>query len=119
MSEDPQLFVTRTPRLSHGRLRKGLDDQVAAARNGGSELPASGVAVLRTLADQIDQLERWCRRDEARPYDRIPLTALTREFRETSMYVFGSETGADPIGRALAAFLDTETGNAADTGRPD
>ena len=126
MSEDPQLFALGVRRVSAGRVRRGLDADVGGAREGGYELPAAGIASLRTLADQIDQLERFLRHPEARPYDRIPLTGLCRQFDETYDRVFAAvRAQADPIGRALAAFLDAETdaetpaGDAADPGHPE
>lgn len=115
MSDDPHLFTLPTLRLTRGRVRMGLDQDIAAARDGGYELSAAGVAALRTLADQVDQLERLLRHPEARPYDRIPLTGLVREFGESYDRVFATVTAAaDPIGRALAAFLDAEEQQAAE-----
>jgi hypothetical protein len=90
-------------------VRKGLDADIGAARIGGYELPAAGIASLRTLADQLDQLERFLRSPDARPYDRIPLTGLARQFDDTYDRVFAAvRAQADPIGRALAAFLEHE-----------
>ena len=109
MPDDPHLFTWPTLRLTPGRVRRGLDADIAAARDGGYELSAAGVASLRTLADQVDQLERLLRHPESRPYDRIPLSGLVRQFDETYDRVFAAVTAqADPIGRALAAFLEAE-----------
>ena len=107
MAEDSPLFRLPTLRLPPGRVRRGLDQDVAAARGRGHALSGAGVASLRTLADQIDQVERLLRHPEARPYDRIPLAGLCRQFDETYDRVFAA-LRRRPIGRALAAFLAAE-----------
>lgn len=102
------LFPISAPnasRLSHGRVRRGLDTDVAAADAAGTSLPAAGVAVLRSVADQIDALERHCRTERAKPYDRVPLAGLVRQFGETYAGVFAeTRTEVDPLVRALAEF---------------
>jgi len=115
--DDQPLFPDDGPRHPHGRVRKGLDADVKAARAGDSGLPAAGVAALRSLADQIDQLERQLRSVYARPYDRIPLAGLVREFRDTYEQTFAAAQRAeDPLTRALADFLTADRGIAADGG---
>jgi hypothetical protein len=109
MRDDNALFGLPAPRLVPGRVRRGLDRDIAAARDADVELAAAGVATLRTLADQIDQLERLLRSPEARPYDRIPLTGLVRQFDDTYGRVFaGLRQQTDPIARALADFMAAE-----------
>jgi hypothetical protein len=109
MDGDGFLFDVRTPRLSAGRVRKGLDRDVAEAKAAGVDLRAAGVAALRTLADQIDQLERFLRSKDARPYDRIPLSGLVRQFDDTYGRVFAAlDARSDPLAAALADFLEAE-----------
>jgi hypothetical protein len=118
MDDDAPLFAPEH-RHTHGRVRKGLDSDVKKA--GVTELPSAGVAALRSLADQIDQLERQLRSPYAKPYDRVPLGGLVREFRETYEQTFAAlDHAEDPLTRALAEFTARdrvpETG---DTTRPD
>ena len=116
-TDHPPLFTLEPPRLPRGRVRRGLDADVAAAAAGGHVLAAAGVASLRTLADQIDALERGLRTPEARPYDRVPLATLAHEFGETYDRVFAAvAVAADPIAAALDRFLEAETGNPQNTG---
>jgi hypothetical protein len=109
--DDEPLFAADGPRHPHGRVRKGLDADVNAARAGDAGLPAAGVAALRSLADQIDQLERQLRSIYAKPYDRVPLASLVREFRDTYEQTFAAAQRAeDPLTRALADFLTADRG---------
>jgi HPt (histidine-containing phosphotransfer) domain-containing protein len=102
MGEDRPLFHDPANRHPHGRVRKGLDTDVKKA---GGDLSSAGVAALRSLADQIDQLERQLRSPYAKPYDRVPLAGLVREFRETYDQTFAAlEHAEDPLTRALAEF---------------
>jgi hypothetical protein len=67
------------------------------------------VATLRTLADQIDATERQLRAPDARPYDRIPLSGMIRQFDDTYDRVFSAlARDSDPIARALAQFMEEE-----------
>jgi hypothetical protein len=123
MNWDEPLFVQTGPRIPAGRVRIGLDTDVKAAREAGATLSHAGVAALRSLADQIDQLERQLRSPAAKPYDRVPLGGLVREFRETYSVTFAAlATADDPLTRALAQFLaadSAETGDPAGAGHPD
>jgi hypothetical protein len=114
------MFEYETPRPRPGRVRLGLDREVSAARAAGYDLSASGVATLRTLADQIDQLERMLRSPAARPYDRIPLTGLVRQFDDTWSRVFAvRNAAADPLAAALAQFIEQDGApEAGDTAGP-
>jgi HPt (histidine-containing phosphotransfer) domain-containing protein len=101
MSDDAPLFAPEH-RHSPGRVRKGLDADVKKA---GGDLSSAGVAALRSLADQIDQLERQLRSPYAKPYDRVPLGGLVREFREMYEHTFAAlDHAEDPLTRALADF---------------
>lgn len=108
MTDEP-LFAWDAVRHPHGRVRKGLDADVHATTDtdtGAGALPSAGIAALRSLADQIDQLERQLRSPYAKPYDRIPLAGLVREFRETYEQTFAAvQRAEDPLTRALADFL--------------
>src|SRR4051812_6376881 len=111
MMTDEPLFAGDAVRHPAGRVRKGLDADVHAATGtnleaGAGALPLTGVAALRSLADQIDQLERQLRSPYAKPYDRVPLAGLVREFRETYEQTFAAvQRAEDPLTRALADFL--------------
>ena len=111
MDRDDPLFILAGPRIPHGRVRVGLDRDIKTARTAGAELADGMVAACRTLADQIDQLERWCRRPEARPYDRVPLTGLVRQYADTYAQCFAAAAAAgDPLVRALADFMAADLG---------
>ena len=112
--DDRPLFAGDGGRHPHGRVRKGLDTDVRKALEGGAEISAAGIAALRSLADQIDQLERQLRSPYAKPYDRVPLGGLVREFRETYDQTFAAvQRAEDPLTRALADFIAADTGAAA------
>lgn len=116
MTDDVPLFAGDALRHSRGRVRRGLDADVRAATDAGAALPSAGIAALRSLADQIDQLERQLRSPYAKPYDRVPLAGLAREFRESYEQTFAAMASAeDPLTHALAQFLahDADSGAAA------
>lgn len=122
--DDDALFAMPGITLPPGRVRKGLDAEIAAARADGADLGAAGVAVLRSLADQIDQLERQLRSPKAGAYDRVPLSGLVRQFDDTYTRVFAALHGqSDPFAAALAGFLAADsaaaTGDPAEPGPPD
>ena len=118
--DDRPLFAGDGGRHPHGRVRKGLDTDVRKALEGGAEVSAAGIAALRSLADQIDQLERMLRNPAAGPYDRVPLAGLVREFRETYDTVFTANATEDPFSRALADFIAADRGpQVGDATRPD
>ena len=95
------LFAAKPP--PRGRTRRGLDDEIADARASGREPPASKVALLRTLADRLDHLDRMCRASD-RPYDSVALAQVSREYRDTYSQVFAQS--ADPFAQLLAALAD-------------
>jgi hypothetical protein len=76
--------------LPAGRVRKGLEADVVAARAAEFEVTGAGIATLRTLADQIDHHERGLRADEARAYDRLVLAHLVQQFDTTYDRVFAA-----------------------------
>lgn len=117
---DLSLFGAAPPRHPAGRVRRGLDTDARAALEGGATISAAGLAALRSLADQIDQLERMLRNPAAGAYDRVPLAGLVREFRETYETVFTATGGEDPFARALADFIAHDRGaQVGDTAGPD
>jgi hypothetical protein len=95
------------PRITHGRVRKGLDADLSAAPG----VPAATVALLRSLADQLDQLERQLRAPDARPYDRVPLTQLAQTFQLVYGAAFGTRGEVDPFD-AIAGELADELARA-------
>jgi len=108
---DEPLFAADAPRHPAGRVRRGLDSEVADATGAGVTLAVSLVAVARSLADQLDQLERQLRSPASGPYDRVPLAQLSREYRETYDQLFAAVARAeDPLTHALATFLATDDG---------
>jgi predicted metal-dependent enzyme (double-stranded beta helix superfamily) len=88
-------------------VRKGLDVDLAAAPG----VPAATVALLRSLADQLDQLERQLRAPDARPYDRVPLTQLAQTFHTVYAVTFGGGGEVDPFD-AIAGELADELARA-------
>jgi hypothetical protein len=113
------LFTQPAVRLPTGRIRHGLEADVAAAREDGAHLQGAGVASLRSMADQLDLLERGLR-SNPKPYDRIPLAQLQRQFDETYDRVFAAVAAAhDPFLAALEAFSTAEAGDTTHTGPPD
>jgi hypothetical protein len=121
MNDDAPLFTPDGPRHSAGRVRRGLDADARAAIRDGGHVAAAPLAACRSLADQIDQLERQLRSPYAKPYDRVPLAGLVREFRESYDATFAAtQRAADPLTHALAAFLAADRGpQAGDTPGPD
>lgn len=105
MNRDEPLFTTLTGRRRAGRTRRGLDADIAAARERGGALSFGLIAAARTLADQIDQMDHYCLMAPAKPYDRVPLTGLVREYAELHAQLFVAAGAADPIARALADFM--------------
>ena len=107
----PAIVRHRCPLHPTGRVRRGLDADVKAA-GADAHLPSAGVAALRSLADQIDQLERQLRSPYAKPYDRVPLAAWSAKFRETyeSTTFAALERAEDPLTRALADFIAADSG---------
>ena len=117
MDRDPRLFDLEGRRHPAGRVRRGLDADVKAAAAADASLPAAGVALLRSLADQIDQLERFLRSPEAKPYDRIPLSGLARQFDDTYDRTFAAvQRATDPLTAALAEFMAADGGPGAPAG---
>jgi hypothetical protein len=107
MADQPALWQAPVPRVTHGRVRKGLDVDLATA----PQVPAATVALLRSLADQLDQLERQLRVPDARPYDRVPLTQLAQTFQLVYGAAFGSRGEVDPFD-AIAGELADELARA-------
>ncbi|MGY4645895.1 hypothetical protein [Cellulomonas sp. URHB0016] len=114
-----ELFGMPATRLPTGRIRHGLDHDIAAAREGGTTLQGAGVAALRSMADQLDLMERGLRTNP-KPYDRIPLAQLQRQFDDTYDRVFAAvAAAADPFLAALEAFGAAEARDTTHTGSPD
>lgn len=112
MSKDTPLWDEAPRRIRAGRVRKGLEQDLKTAR--GPEqppLPAALVAALRSLADQIDDLERSLRAPGTKPYDRVPLAQLQKQFDDTYGRVFGTgvdDEPADPLIAALEQFREQQ-----------
>lgn len=114
MSASDPLWDEGTPRLTAGRVRKGLDEDIKAARSTSATLPAALVGGLRSMADQIDALERQLRAPGTKPYDRVPLAQLQKQFDDTYGRVFGTgDDGADPLVDALHEFREQQRRDAA------
>lgn len=118
MSDDPVLFDPNGSRPVRGRVRRGLDDEVKAARANGATLPASLVASLRVLADQLDALDRILRRND-KPYDRVPLATLQGRYDETHRAVFGATDATDPFDRLVAELAAAEAAHTEGPPLPD
>lgn len=114
MSGSEPLWDEPPPRHSPGRVRKGLDQDITAAKKAGATLPAALVAGLRGMADQIDGLERQLRYPGTKPYDRVPLAQLQKQFDDTYGRVFGTgDDGSDPLVDALNEFREQQRAAAA------
>jgi hypothetical protein len=119
LADQPALWAVPVVRLTHGRVRKGLDVDLAA----NPAVPAATVALLRALADQLDHLERQLRTPDARPYDRVPLSQLAQTFQVVYGAAFGGRGEVDPFD-AIAGELADELARARaaaalDPERPD
>lgn len=109
MSTSDPLWDEPPPRHAAGRVRKGLDRDITTAVKAGATLPAALVAALRGMADQIDQLERQLRAPGTKPYDRVPLAQLQRQFDDTYGRVFATgEDQHDPLVDALNEFREQQ-----------
>src|SRR5262245_24244005 len=109
MSADLTLFPDPAGPRGWGRVRKGLEADIRKALEDEAILSRSGVAALRVLADQIDKLDHRMRHDGGRPYDRVPLAGLIRQFGEDYDRTFAVAAGSgDPLTRALADFAAAE-----------
>lgn len=107
MQDQDELFELPADSPRPGRVRRGLETDVRTARGAGHTLTAAGIASLRSLADQLDSLERFLRRPGVRPYDRVPLAQLQHQFDETYDRVFDA-ADVDPLEQALADFRAAE-----------
>jgi hypothetical protein len=107
MVDESTLFTDESGKPHRGRLRRGLDVEVRAARDAGRELPESLVAGLRIVADNADRLDR-VNRESRKPYDAMPLLAAHREYREAHAAVFGSAHDVDPFDRLVAEIAASE-----------
>lgn len=105
---------------SWGRMRRALELEVklhreqtgTTAKDDG--LPASLLAGLRHLADQVDALARSlaARGLEAKAYDRQVMAVLQRQYDETYRAVFGG-AASDPLDDAIADLMRAEAGDTA------
>ena len=121
MNDDEPLFGTNQ-RHAHGRVRKGLDAEIK--KNADAGLSTAMIALLRSMADQLDQLERQLRSTYVKPYDRVPFAGLAKEFGILKEQTFAAiERAEDPLTRALAEFTardrDAQAGDAARSDAPD
>jgi len=81
VSDQDALWEPRE-RRRRGRVRRALDEELAAARTDGTPVPATTVAILRTLADDVDLVvaELSTRTGpDFKAYDRVPLVQLVAE----------------------------------------
>ena len=109
---DLGLFPTGASRGSWGSVRRGLESEVKAARSAGQTLPGSLLADLRHLADRLDSLNKLLSRQggQVKAYDHLPLTGLSKEYRETYPLVFKEDLG-DPFADLLADLARAEAGH--------
>lgn len=102
MTATEGLFSMDPPRIGGGRVRKGLEQDASRARDRDLTLDRATLALARVLADHLDLLERQVRASQ-RPYDRVVLATLAKQFHETYVAVFGGEDeGPDPFAQAFA-----------------
>ena len=113
------LFDPPAQRIPAGRVRIGLDADIKAAEGTGQHLSKAGIASLRGLAGQLDELERWLRRPNVKPYDRVPLATLQKQFDDTYDRVFTAAADVDSFETALRDFRAAEAGDTEDHVAPD
>ncbi len=119
MDQGGELFAMLAPRMGTGRIRRGLEMDIKASRRDERALQHAGVASLRSMADQLDLLERGLRLNP-KPYDRIPFAQLQRQFDETYDRVFRGDAAGDPLAAALEQWRLAEAReHAADPGPAD
>ena len=113
-TDDAALFRLEVVASEPGRVRTGLDLDVARADEAGTKLQAAGVAALQVLADQLDALDRELSPPRRpKPYDRVPIVQVQAQFDATYDRVFAGVTAAaDPFATALEEFRRAEAGNA-------
>jgi hypothetical protein len=117
MVQGEELFAMLAPRIGTGRIRRGLEMDIKAARRDEGGLQHAGVASLRSMADQLDLLERGLRLNP-KPYDRIPLAQLQRQFDETYDRVFRGDAAGDPLAAALQQWSAAEARQHAEDSGP-
>ena len=110
MDDTEALFDRGMAKLVYGRVRRGLEHDVRAST--GRDLDAGLLAACRVLADHLDFLERIVR-DSRKPYDRIPLASLAKQYGDTYSMVFGGDPG-DPFEAAFAELAAAEAAHPAD-----
>lgn len=108
MSTDLQLFDPYDGPRRRGRNRAALDREIRAAREEHT-LSESLVTLARTLADQLDTMDRQCNRPDAKPYDRMPFDRLAQTYASVREQLF-AVIQADPITRALAQLMADDDG---------
>ena len=118
---DDVLFELEPPtRSRRGRVRRALDRDIHSAAAGGVPLQRAGLASLQVLADQLDDLDADLRSRRPKPYDRLPLAQLQRQFDETYDRVFAAVSAAvDPFLAALDEFRRTEARDTSGSVPPD
>lgn len=104
-----RLFDT-APRQSAGKVRRGLDAEVKARRGQGVDVAADAVALLRTLADEIDRWARWvATAPQARGYDRVVLAQLVAQYDATRAVTLPSTDPADAVDELLQRLYAEES----------
>ena len=101
MKPTETLFDAPAPRITTGRVRKGLEQDVHRARDRDVTLDHGTLALARVLADHLDMLERQVRASQ-KAYDRVVLATLARQFHDTYSAVFGGTDGPDPFDQAFS-----------------
>lgn len=106
MAADEVLFgaVPRT----RGRIRRGLDDDIAAEQHSGRAVPAGQKAHLRALADRLDSLDRILGA-ATKPFDFVPMAQLSREYREARAEAM-PHRAVDPMDLLMEGIASVGTG---------
>lgn len=121
MENQQPLWEPSKRRPSPGEVRRGLDRDIKAAEEAGSEFRETDKAALRRQANDLDRLERMMSTaTDAKTWDYQPKTAAHQAYEAAVRRFFG-EDGADddPFTRAVeelraAALRDTEESDAPD-----
>jgi hypothetical protein len=107
MSTDPD----QEPRPAAGRIRRGLDLEIRTRRARAETLPPDQIALLRTLADALDDFAHWISTSsKAVGYDRMALASLTAQYQATRAQVLSSQAeDTDAVATILAELRAEES----------
>jgi hypothetical protein len=91
-------------RATWGRVRRGLEQRAREARRADQDLDIADLALARVLADHVDRLDEKLREPLVKPYDRVPLAGLAKQYADQLARVFRPrEADHDPLADLIAS----------------